>query len=207
MKAIQHSRARIAAIAVALFTASGCSLAPQPRALDAEYDFGPVSAATLPAPRLREPVLVADVTAPGWLDSPALVYRLAYQTPASPRAYSNSRWVAPPAALLTARLRERVAAASLAGVVAPGDNVRADVVLRVELVEFAQSFASAQSAEVRVQLRASVVRDQRLLAQRPFTAQRAAPTPDAAGAAGALTLASDALLDEIVAWTAATIGK
>jgi cholesterol transport system auxiliary component len=58
-----------------------------------------------------------------------------------------------------------------------------------------------------VQLRASVVRDQRLIAQRPFTARRPSPAPDAAGAAAALAQASDALLDEIVVWTAATMSK
>lgn len=190
-------------LAAALLAAAGCSLVPQPRAVDVEYDFGPVPLSTAPTPRFREPVLVPDVTAPAWLDGYGIVYRLAYQDAATPRAYANSRWVTPPQALVTARLRARVARESTVGVVAPGDNVRADLALRVELLEFSQVFASKEAADVVVQMRATAIRGQRLAGQRTFEARRPAPTPDAAGAAAALTQATDALLDEVVAWAAA----
>jgi cholesterol transport system auxiliary component len=200
-------RARAATLALAALLAAGCGIVPQPRPLPAEYDFGPPAAAAAEKGRIREPVLVPEVTAPAWLDTPSMVYRLAYQDAASPRHYANSRWVMPPAALVTARLRSRIAQESAAGVLTPEDNTRADAVLRVELVEFSQVFDAPGSSQVVVQLRASLIRGQKLAAQRSFVVRRAATTADAAGAAAAFAAASDEAIDALVGWTAGSLAK
>ncbi|MCU0805217.1 MAG: ABC-type transport auxiliary lipoprotein family protein [Burkholderiales bacterium] len=186
---------------------AGCSIGPQPRAAQTEYDFGPMPAQPAGAPRIREPVLVPEVTAPAWLDTSAMVYRLAYQDVASPRAYANSRWVMPPAALLTARLRSRLAQESAAGVLTPEDNARADVVLRVELTEFSQRFDAPGSSHAVVQVRASLIRGQRLAAQREFVVRKPAAAADAAGAAAAFSAAADEALDAVVNWAAGALAK
>ena len=193
--------------ACAAVLAAGCSLAPQPRATQTEYDFGPLPTQATGAPRIREPVLVPEITAPAWLDTNAMVYRLAYQDVASPRAYANSRWVMPPAALMTTRLRSRLAQESAAGVLAPDDNARADAVLRVELMEFSQVFDAPGTSQVLVQVRASLIRGQKLAAQRSFVVRKPTATADAAGAAAAFAGSADEAVDAVVAWTAGVLAK
>lgn len=198
-------RALAAALGAALIGA-GCSIVPAQRPLAARYDFGPPPAARAAARPLHEPIVVDDVTAPSWLDTSAMLYRLAYRDVAEPRAYAHSRWVAPPAALLSARLRARVAAADGAGVLVPGDGGRARLVLRVELQEFSQLFESPKRSVAQIELRATLLRDRRLSAQRSFVLRVPAATPNAAGGAAALAAASDAAIGRIVAWTAAQAG-
>ncbi|TNY02760.1 ABC transporter, partial [Escherichia coli] len=52
-----------------------------------------------------------DVTAPPWLSEEGIAYRLAYQQAQRQQHYRDSIWAAPPPALLTQRLRERLAVA------------------------------------------------------------------------------------------------
>ena len=175
--------------------------------MPAEYDFGPPPTQAAAASRIREPVLVPDLSTPAWLDTNAMVYRLAYQDAASPRTYANSRWVMPPAALVTVRLRSRLAQESTVGVLAPDDNARADAILRVEMLEFSQVFDAPGSSQVLVQLRASVIRGQTLAAQRSFVVRRPAATADAPGAAAAFSGAADEAVEAVVAWTAGVLVK
>lgn len=194
-------------IALIAVTLAACSVLPQPPGPAIEFDFGPASPAAAVPARPKEVVLVPDVGAPAWMDSGHLVYRLAYRDGASPRAYAGSRWVMPPAALYTTRLRERVAAAGSTGVVTPGDNARYDAALRVELLEFSQVFDAADSSRALVRARATLVRDQRVVAQRTFTTERKAASPDAAGGAAALAAAADESIATLVRWTAETLAK
>lgn len=173
-------------------------LPPKP----AEYDFGPGAATREEPPRLRREITVARVTAPAWLDSPALIYRLAYRDASQPRSYAESRWVAPPAELLTAQLRQRLAATTRRGVLAPADGVRTAVTLRVELLEFSQIFDAPDRSRALVRLRVALVGEGRLVAQTSFSADQPAPSANAAGGARALTLAADAAIDRLISWTA-----
>src|SRR5229473_5756834 len=125
--------ARFAAFALGLACA-GCSIAPAPAPAIAKYDFGPAPAGH-PAQGPRQALLVHDVGAPAWLDSPLIHYRLAYRDAARPQVYADSRWVMSPAALLTNRLRGQLAASGSGGIVHPGDGARAGYALRVELDE------------------------------------------------------------------------
>lgn len=179
-------------------TLAGCSIAPAPAPAPANYDFGPAPAGQPKG--ARQALLVHDVSAPAWLDSPLIHYRLAYQDSARPQAYADSRWVMSPAALLTQRLRGQLAASGSGGIVLPGDAARANYALRVELDEFAQVFDAPGKSRAVVRLRVSVVGNRTLLAQRDFNVERPAGTPDAQGGVRALIGASDEAIDRLVGW-------
>lgn len=188
------------AAVMAAVMAAGCALGPQRQQTDS-YDLGPPRARAAAGPSIAATLLLPDISAPSWLDGLGIVYRLSYENNARPQAYANSRWVAPPAALLTQRLRSRLAAGA-GGIVTGGDGARADYSLRVELEDFSQSFSDANASRVVLRARASVVRlaDRLLVAQRVFTAERPAPTPDARGAVAALGEASDEAIENLVEW-------
>lgn len=204
MSAPRCRRYGLAAALFAAAVAAGCSLAPA-RPVAERYDFGPSAVAASGPKLLHQPILVAEVSAPPWLDTSAMLYRLAYRDAAQPRAYAHSRWVGPPAALLTARLRARLAAADAAGVLVPGDEVRAPLTLRVELQGFSQVFDTPAKSAARLELRATLLRGRRLRAQRTFVLRVPAATPDAAGGAAAFAAASDRAITRIIDWVAASL--
>lgn len=187
----------------AALLAAGCNFAPAPRPVATEYDLGLVGPVQPPERSLREPILVTEVAAPPRLDTSAMLYRLAYRDAAQLRAYADSRWAAPPAALLSARLRAHFAEADAAGVLTPHDAARAPLALRVELQELSQVFETPARSVVLLELRATLLHDHRVRAQRVFTERLPAATPDAAGGAAAFAAASDKAIAAIVAWTAA----
>jgi len=191
--------ARIFALALVL-AGAGCSLAPAPGSVTANYDFGPRPEGR-PAPALRQALLVHDVGAPAWLDSPLIYYRLAYQDATRPQAYADSRWVMSPAELLTNRLRGQLAASGGGGIIQPGDDARAKYALRVDLDEFIQVFDAPGKSRALVRFRASVMGNRSLIAQRSFSVERPARTPDAEGGVRALIGASDEGVDQLIGWT------
>ena len=190
---------RIAALALILACA-GCSVAPPPGSVITNYDFGSPPEGRQAA-GLRHALLVHDVSAPAWLDSPFIYYRLAYQDATRPQAYADSRWVTSPAELFTNRLRLQLAASG-GGIIQPGDDARAKYALRVDLEEFVQVFEAPGKSKAVVRFRASVLGKRRLAAQRSFSVERPAKTPDAEGGVRALIGASDEAVDQLVGWTA-----
>ena len=112
-----------------------------------------------------------------------------------------------PAALLTQRLRGRLAAASDGGVIGIADGARADYTLRVELDDFSQVFDAVDASRAVVIARASIVNVARrtLQAQKSFTIERAAASANAEGGVRALAAAGDDLIEAIVTWTAASL--
>jgi cholesterol transport system auxiliary component len=194
----------IAAVALA-FACESCSIAPASTSAEVvQYDFGPAPAGK-PAQGLRQPLLIYDVSAPAWLDSQFIYYRLAYQDAARPLAYADSRWVGSPAELIGNRVRGRLAASGMGGIVRPADGTRASYALRLELDEFAQVFDAPGQSRVVVRLRASVLGKSALLAQKSFSVERPAASGDAQGGVRALIEASDEAVDQLVAWTIANI--
>lgn len=225
-----HSRALFAAIFIArnihstLLAAvfvgvagalGGCALTDKP-VRPAVFDFGPGElkpASMAPQATTLAPLALAEVEANPALDSTAVVYRLAYDNVQQLRPYAQARWSMPPAQLVRQRLRthlglqrallnpgEGVVASSTTA--APADaGVR---LLRVELEEFSQVFESATHSVGLVRLRATLVQPtaagEKLLAQREFTLQRPAPSLDAAGGVRALTLATEAAVQELDEW-------
>ena len=182
--------------------ATACSLAPQTKPM-AVYDFG-IDASPSPNARIAGPLRVAEVAAPAWLESPAIVYRLAYQDPARREVYSLSRWAGTPAALLTQRLRARLAAATDGGVLTAAEGAKSVYSLNVELDDFSHVFDATETSHVLVRARASLVwtGQRALLTQKSFSIEKPAPSANAQGGAHALAQASDELIDQVVAWVA-----
>jgi len=193
---------RAAAIALLLLGAACASHRPMP----ALYDFDSNPDPPERASQLDARIAIPAVTAPSWLRSPALVYRLDYQTPSRPQAYADSQWSAPPAELLTARLRQLVTGANAGltttrlGGDAPGYQ------LEVTLEHFEQVFTSPTQSRCLVTLNATLTgRGGMALEQRTFHAERAAPSADAEGAVRGLVPAVDDAIDQMIRWVRATL--
>lgn len=195
---------RSIAIALAMLSAACATHRDTP----AVYDFDSVQSLPDAPPRLAATIAIPQVSAPSWLRTPALIYRLDYDAPARPRAYARSAWAAPPAELLTLRLRELVTAANSAFTVARRGSRSEGFRLDVTLERFEQTFASPSESRCIVQLTATLIApDDRTIAQRSFRAQRAAPSADAAGAVRGLVEASDDALEQILNWLGDTLQR
>ena len=192
-------------ILVCLLALGACSIVPQTRDI-AAYDFGPAAPAKA-EPRIALNLTVADISAPSWMDNANLYYRLAYTDAARPLAYANSRWVMPPAALLTQRLRASLRQASKAAVLSPADGVRTDYVLRLDLEEFSQVFDSTEKSRGVLRLQARLVRGRELAAQQNFSIDLPAPSANAEGGVRALSAASDEAGRRLADWLAANLRR
>ncbi|MCE4535832.1 PqiC family protein [Pelomonas sp. P7] len=174
----------------------GCSLAPTVPSR-AVYDLGPAPA----APAASAPLAwrLADVTAPPWLAGEGIAYRLTFRQAQRLEHYRDSVWAAPPAALLTQRLREQLASA-------PGCEGRPAALLAVGLDEFEQVFASPSDSRVVLRAHATLwpaaVGAPAL--QQHWRLERPAPTADAAGAVRGLAQAVDDWLPQLAGWLAAS---
>jgi cholesterol transport system auxiliary component len=201
---MRFATGQIAAVALGL-ACGACGISPISTPPEVtQYDFGPMPEKKA-AQGLRQPLLVYDVSAPAWLDSPFIYYRLSYQLAARPQAYADSRWVGSPAELITGRVRARLASSGKGGIIHPADGTRASYALRVELDEFTQVFEAPGQSSAVVRLRASVLGKNALIAQKSFSVERPASTPDAEGGVRALIDASDEAVDQLVAWTLASL--
>lgn len=162
-------------------------------AAPAVYDWGPtpaVAGVSRPLP------MALEVRASPWFDTSGIDYRLAYADPARLREYAQARWAAPPAQLVQQRLAGRLG-------LMPAGVGRADCLLRIEIGEFSQVFASPESSRGVLQGRVALFdRSRRLLATLPVDIAMPAATPDARGGVGALGDAVDRLADAISAWEA-----
>ena len=92
--------------------------------------------------------------------------------------------------------------ASGGGIIQPGDDARVKYALRVDLEEFIQVFDAPGKSRAVVLVRVSVMGNRSLAAQRSFSVERAAKTPDAEGGVRALIGASDEAVDQLIAWIA-----
>lgn len=137
------------------------------------------------------------VTAPEWLDQDQLFYTLRYQDARRIRGYTQSFWISRPAVLLEDRIRlvwlEAQATASGARSAARRLDIR--------LLDFSQQFAAPTQSTAELVAEVSVLdaASGRPLAQRLFRLSEPA-APDAAGAALALSSASDRLISQIFVW-------
>jgi cholesterol transport system auxiliary component len=189
-----HRRALLPLLAAAL---TGCSLVPtQPP--QAVYDLGPAQAAP-GATSASGPALAVQMVPAPVLESTALLYRLNWRDATQLQTYRDSRWAATPGALLAERLRQQAAGRTIAA-----GKAATPVLLRVELSEFAQHFASAERSQGVLRLRASLIdaAQGRVLRQRSFATEHDAATPDAAGGVHALAAAADDAIAQMLAWAA-----
>ncbi|HET8747011.1 MAG TPA: ABC-type transport auxiliary lipoprotein family protein [Ramlibacter sp.] len=196
-------------LALAGLALAGCSALPSKPVRQTMYDFGaqtPTPAGTAPP---RAALVLPDVEVRGILETPALLYRLGYDDPNELHPYAYARWSAPPGQLLRQRLRAVLARerpvldnAAAAALVRRGGEPPA--VLRVELEEFSQLFASASASEGVLRLRCTLLENtgggERLVAQRSFEVRRPADSADAPGGVRALVAATDAAAQDIAAW-------
>ena len=185
---------------------SACAT-PQPPAPKAVYDFGPALSAVSAANPANAPRLLAialpDIEAGAGLDSPALLYRLQYADAQQLRPYAQARWSVPPAQLVRARLRDALSAQRA---VLPGEG-NTPWVLRVELDEFSQLFASPEASQGLVRLRASLLKNDQLVQQTTVLARANAASQDAAGGVRALTAATDDAVNQLVSWLAKQLAE
>jgi cholesterol transport system auxiliary component len=192
-------RSFVAAGAAAL---AGCALGPKTQQ-PALYDFG-IAPPPASAANLATRIALADVSANGWLQTQAIVYRLAYEDGTRLHPYALSRWAAPPAELVGQRLRYALAQAARNGFSLATDGTASDLVLRVHLEAFEQVVDTPQSSRAVARVLARLHgADRRLRAQRFFQAEQPCPSVDAAGAVHALIPATDALIAELLGWLAA----
>jgi len=187
---------------VAALALAGCALPlPDKPPRTEPYDLGPPPAAGAAATP-GAPLALAPIEASPALDSQAMVYRLLYAGAGQqPRPYAQARWSMPPPQLLALRLRQQLSQQRV--VLSPAEGP-ASLVLRVELEEFTQVFETPERSVGLVRLRATLLETaggrERLVAQRRFTAQKPAPSPDASGGVRALTAATDAAVEAIAQW-------
>ena len=178
------------------------------------YDFGagplPRSAAAATAsPTRLPPMLLSDIEAHARLDSAQILYRLAYSDGNELRPYAQARWSVPPTQLLEQRLREALAQRRVVLGAEEGTNIarvegKVPNSLRLTLEEFSQYFESPTKSFGMVRVRATLMNTtsagDRVLGQRTFSAQEAAPSADAPGGVKALAAASDAVVAQVVQW-------
>jgi cholesterol transport system auxiliary component len=178
---------------------AGCAVArPESPEL---FDLGPLRPAqgtTLPA---LAPVSIAEIGVPTWLDRPLMFYRLNYANDQQAHTYAHSRWVMPPAQLIAQRLKARIAQAGGAALSA-SDGALGVPVLRIDVDDFTQVFEAPGRSVGKVVLRTSAFDGQQLIAQKTFSRQAPAPTPDAEGGARAMARASDDAIADMVRWVA-----
>jgi cholesterol transport system auxiliary component len=162
------------------------------------YDFG-----TLPKSAEKTPltlsVSVAEVNAPSTLDSNAMLYRLRYDNEQQLHPYAQHRWSMPPAQLLTQRLKEQIAASG-GTVVSVTDGVSDLPMLRIDLDEFSQIFTTPKQSHAQITMRASLMKRNKLIAQRYFTFEQEAQSADASAGANAMKIAADTAIAGVILW-------
>jgi cholesterol transport system auxiliary component len=188
----------IGALALTLALAGCASKAPRPTL----YDFGPLpSQAAAPAAGPLAALVIADANGPAWMDSERMYYRLLYSDAQQARPYAQNRWNGAPLQLLTQRLKSRMGQAGVK-VLSPSDAAAGVPLLHIEVDDFSQNFDSQTASSGRITLRASVLRQHRLIDQKTFSRSSPAATADAAGGAAALAATSDAIAADMLSWLA-----
>lgn len=190
---------------------AGCSSFVDKPERPSLFDMGPLPPLTAPVDRPGPgfALMVPEIEASGALEGTAVLYRLGYADDYRLRAYSQSRWSAPPPQLVRQRLRQQLGrerpvltADEAAGLLR--ERSQSLYVLRMELEEFAHVFDGPDRSRGVLRLRTTLLVNtpagERLLGQRSIAVQGVAPTQDASGGVRALTEATDAAAADIGAW-------
>ncbi|MBR7748429.1 ABC-type transport auxiliary lipoprotein family protein [Undibacterium baiyunense] len=144
-------------------------------------------------------ILLAEIQVPNSLEGTSMLYRLLYENKQELRPYAQSRWSMPPAQLLKQRIKTHINQQGGA-VLTTSDGVKNLPILRIELEEFSQHFSSPQQSQVQLRWRASLIKQNQLIAQKIFQAQTTCDSADAKGGAKAMPQASDRTITELIAW-------
>lgn len=201
------TRAAAAMVLIIAAALSACTINAPARDAPALYDLGPYTATPRRELHIPGTLLIPAVASPAWLDTTGIVYRLGYEDANRLHAYNTSRWVSTPAMMLTEALRSRFAG-PVDRVVGATDGAQADYVLRVDLDDYTQSFDAPDRSSVALRARATLVdrRTRAVMAQRTFTAARAAE-PNAAGAADSLAECTGDAIENMLDWVAQNLKK
>ena len=182
---------------------SACAVSPTPGS-KAVYDFGPATTATTataptasPTASFPGPLTLSEVGVGLALDNTAVQYRLAYANPQELRPYALARWTMPPAQLIGQRVRSVLAERGAVLASGMGSPVHT---LKLELEEFSQVFDAPNASQGVLQVRATLLKGNTLAAQRSFSIQAPAPTADASGGVRALSVATDAMAQQLAVW-------
>ncbi|MCP5244690.1 MAG: membrane integrity-associated transporter subunit PqiC [Burkholderiales bacterium] len=192
---------------------SGCTIFPKPNTTVATFNFIADTSAKnnqldQPAAKSGKKILITHTTAPLWLDTQAIYYRLAYHNPFQSYAYSNSRWSSPPAFLLTQQIKQKIAADTNHLIIKDSSMAIVENELHIELEDFSHIFDTLTDSRVVIRFQASLVNNShRLIAQKVFSAQQMAQSPDATGAVNAFSIASNQLMDELIQWLNIELSK
>jgi ABC-type uncharacterized transport system auxiliary subunit len=158
-------------------------------------------AATAPAPRVDQVLLLAAVAMPGLYDSD----RMVFSADGRSRSYFQfGYWSERPAqSLLMLSQARLVRAQRFREVATSTSGVRGDLLLTLRLDELYLD-ASAEPGQVKLILVAELIdwRQRTLIARRSFRHMAAVPQRDAFGVAAAASQAVGVMLTELVAWTA-----
>lgn len=181
---------------------AGCSFSNNKPTSLALYDLGLRSNAEIQMAPIDASIMMTEITAPIWLASPAMQYRLMYHDLARTYHYAHSRWVTAPAKLLTRRIQDDLSQLTRTGIISNYEGLKSDYVLHIELEEFTQVFDQPQSSRAMIRLRANLVAraTRQLISQQKFSVERATATADAAGAVAALIQLSDQVSLELMQW-------
>ena len=178
-------------VVAALWLSACTALIPAPP-LQAEFDLD-ADPATTRALRSELRLTQIDVSAPSWLASSAMQYRLGYTVAAARERYRDHRWVAPPAEML-----QRMLARTLP----IGDHPTTACRLQIELDEFIQVFDTPQQSRAAVAVRVSLVdtRSERAMAAERFEMSDQPAGNDARGAVLAHRALATRLVNAIGSW-------
>lgn len=180
---------------------AGCAATRGGRQGNLQYDFGPLPAGVPAAGAQLPPLVVPVATGPASLDNQRMLYRLNYANPMQARFYSQAHWASTPLDLITARVKARIAQSGVK-VLSATDASNGHYLLRIEIDDFAHTFASTTQSAGVLRLRASVFQGSRFIDQKTFAQSTPSPSADAEGGAQALAAATDTISDGIVAWIA-----
>lgn len=187
----------------------GCSFSSNKPTSLALYDLGLKPVSEVQVAPVDVSIMMTEITAPVWLTSPAMQYRLAYHDPARTYHYAHSRWVTAPAKLLTRRIQDDLSQLTHKGVISSHEGLKSDYALHIELEEFTQVFDQPQSSRAMIRLRANLVAraTRQLISQQKFSVEKTTPTADAAGAVATLIQLSDQVSLELMQWLTRQLGE
>ena len=150
---------------------TGCTVIPKPDTTVTTYNFivdtsVKTSQSDQQIIKNGKKILVNHVSAPLWLDTKAIHYRLDYHNASQTYTYANSRWISPPPFLLTQQIKQKIATDTNHLVIKNSGMAITENELHIELEEFSHIFDTLTDSHVVIRFRASLVNNtHRLIAQ------------------------------------------